>query len=216
MIDGLPAEIEQLWWRIRQISERKHRNMKKNNRNSHLRSIAVEIGDLGRGVEYWIVEHPMSGSAERMIAAEEMPDGFAESGLMKDLLEMRGALNGYVAFPKRRAPLRGRRWDDLGIAAYVPVHGGITYAVKDQTACVYGFDTGHITSDGVPRADKKWIAWQCRVLHEGIRKAELVEKAYVRAQTDRERIRLVRPLLEMVPEQELSTHVMLKMLTGRI
>jgi hypothetical protein len=43
-----------------------------------------------------------------------------------------------------------------------------------------------------------------------------VEKAYVRAQTDRERIRLVRPLLEMVPEQELSTHVMLKMLTGRI
>ncbi|MEM3622796.1 MAG: hypothetical protein QXR76_03380 [Candidatus Bathyarchaeia archaeon] len=47
---------------------------------------------------------------------------------------------GYVRFPKR--PVREEGYE--GILAYVPVHGGITYARQSEDdSMVYGFDCAH-------------------------------------------------------------------------
>lgn len=137
---------------------------------------------------------------------------------MKILMGMEGALNGYVAFNKRRSPLSVRdRGTSDGILAYVPVHGGITYVNKDQTACVFGFDTAHYNSEAVPRTDKNWIQWQCRVLYEGLVLAGKIEKDYVRAKGNYEKRRQVLlPLIDLVPEEDLGFGAIINVLSGEL
>jgi len=89
------------------------------------------------------------------------------------------ALNGYVAFPKRKAPKIPRTAN--GIVRYIPVHGGVTWGRKDGFACVWGFDTGHHNSLEVPRTDPDWIMKECLILLAGIRKAEELFPRYKRA-----------------------------------
>jgi hypothetical protein len=140
-------------------------------------------------------------------AAGQLPPGFCNS--IPTYMSMEGALNGYVAFDKRHAPLIAR---DEGILSYLPVHGGVTYAVKDSCACVYGFDTAHVISDHMPRTERPWIAWQCRVLYESILLAATLERRYLRAQTNSEKARILQPLLDLVPEEELGTGALLNIL----
>jgi hypothetical protein len=103
-----------------------------------------------------------------------------------------------------------------GILDYIPVHGGVTYAVKDQTACVYGFDTLHYDSESVPRTERPWIAWQCRILYESILFAAKIERNYLRAVTEPQRARILQPLLDLVPEQDPSIGAILRLLTGEL
>lgn len=95
-----------------------------------------------------------------------------------------GGFNGYIAFPKR--PVRELGYE--GILAYVPVHGGITYAEqKEDGSMEYGFDTAHSHSDQFPRTDVSWIKEQLRELAEGIMRAAEVEDKYLSCKTNKGR-----------------------------
>lgn len=116
---------------------------------------------IGRdGAELWICYTPTREEALRICEHEEL------RGI--SLFDPE-ALNGYVAFPKRHAPALPITTG--GIAKFIPVHGGITYAVKDSFAAVWGFDTMHASSENVPRTDPEWIRYQCAVLHHGLQVA---------------------------------------------
>ena len=90
-----------------------------------------------------------------------------------------GGLNGYAIFPKRITIESG--YD--GILTYVPVHGGITLADEmGDGRMVYGFDTGHCDSGGVPREDPDWVLSQCREMVDGIKAAAAIEADYLAAE----------------------------------
>ncbi len=202
---------------LREI-ERRRPGRKRWNHNQWLRKQAIDIGDLAPGVEYWVVENPVSQECAMLRQREKdgsLPEGFCERLSM--LMEMEGALNGYVAFEKRHAPMTIRRrgaGDD--VFPYVPVHGGITYINKDQTACVFGFDTAHYNSRYVPGKDKNWIRWQCQVLYEGLILAAKIGKHYLRTQSNERRAELVQPLLDLVPEEDLGFSAIINLLGGQL
>ena len=88
------------------------------------------------------------------------------------------AMNGYVLFPKRHAP----RVASKGLVDFIPVHGGVTYQVKDRAAAVWGFDTNHGgISEKVPRDNVDWVAGQCQLLYTGLITAHEYEREYRRA-----------------------------------
>lgn len=232
MKDLIPADLQ---FRMRERA-RRPRFPKSHRNNAFLKSVAQEVGEIADGVEYWIVEN--SFGKELREAAEllekhegegedeirDMVDSAAEEmGLSSMVLRpsaflrsLIGALNGYVVFPRRHAPVRmGPR--ATGILEYVPVHGGITYAVKDSLGCVFGFDTAHHDSPGLPTHDKKFIQWQCRLMYEGLVIAGKIEDDYARAKgNNRRRADIVQPLLDLVPEQGYSLGVMLNILGGEL
>jgi hypothetical protein len=96
---------------------------------------------------------------------------------------------GYVRFARR--PLRER--DYHGIATYVPVHGGITYAEgKEGSGMVYGFDCGHSGDEKRPETkDRPWLQTQCRVMAVGILLAARYESHYLLAKTEKEKALVV-------------------------
>jgi len=119
-------------------------------------------------------------------------DNFPESSAIESgeidgfkywIVDYKGSLNGYVAFPKRPTVETGYG----GILTYVPVHGGITFSRNNKFGMVYGFDTKHSDSDQFPISDKKWIKEQCKVMIEGILVAKKVEKKYLLAKTNEEK-----------------------------
>lgn len=90
---------------------------------------------------------------------------------------------GYVRFPKR--PLREQGYG--GIATYVPVHGGITFAKPfDDGSFVYGFDCAHAGDDSDdhdydPKVrDIAWLKAECERLAVGIVTAKKYERRYLR------------------------------------
>lgn len=99
----------------------------------------------------------------------------------KDFAILQGpfALCGYVTFPRR--PLREAGHE--GIATYVPVHGGITYAGgRDGEPFTYGFDCGHFRDDEDPRTkDLDWVAAQCRLMAVAVEVAAKYEERYLLA-----------------------------------
>jgi hypothetical protein len=180
--------------------------------NEYLRSVATETGEIAPGVEYWIAPSRLGEEFEKMKKLEAegvLPPGYLENSFFKDMV---GALNGYVAFPKRRAPLRTRKAD--GIVDFIPVHGGVTYYHKDATACVFGFDTGHFNSSHLPITDKAWIKWQCKVLYEGVVKAAAIENEYRHAQTNDARAKILQPLADLIPEEDLGTGALIRIMFG--
>ena len=156
---NLPGDLKDMDRSFRALKRRMAEDRvsaKKARRNAYLRSHAIEIGEVAPGVEYWIVGSPMDEEFRRMQASElagELPSGFCERS---SIGEMVGSLNGYVAFPKRRAPLRVPKLFDEknGLLDYIPVHGGVTYSCKDATGCVFGFDTAHFGSKFIPRTER--------------------------------------------------------------
>lgn len=176
--------------------------------NAVLKALAIEKGELAPGVEYWLVDNPMTAEWMRMQdreAAGLLPKGFCES--LPILQRMVAGFNGYVAFPKRNAPLKAREL--TGLIEAIPVHGGVTYVCKDKTAAVYGFDTCHHNSEHVPRYDRTWMKWQCQVLYEGLLMARKIEDRYLKAGLS-ERAELLQPLVDLVPEQEIGTGLLLR------
>ena len=103
-----------------------------------------------------------------------------------------GHLCGYARFPK--PPLKT---GDKGIAAYVPVHGGITfYREYDDGSVVYGFDCAHVGdwTEFTPKG-KKWtvekIKKEAEKMVTGIRVAAKYEDRYLEAKTPRERAKVI-------------------------
>jgi hypothetical protein len=88
---------------------------------------------------------------------------------------------GYCRFLKR--PLKEEGYS--GIATYVPVHGGITYAEESKDgSMVYGFDCGHSGDAGKPELlDLDWLSGECVAMATGIKEAAKVEDDYLLAET---------------------------------
>ena len=124
-----------------------------------------------------------------------------------------GSLNGYARFPKR--PLVEDGYD--GIATYVPVHGGITYAEQTDDGFVYGFDTKHYNSDKHPINDPEWIKGQCAILVAGIKQAAKVERKYLTAKRQETKAKHAQTVLDVADEPGAGLDnfgVMLNVLAG--
>lgn len=91
---------------------------------------------------------------------------------------------GYCRFPKR--PLIEQGYN--GIAAYVPVHGGITYAEEAKDgSMVYGFDCAHSGDEERPELrDLAWLSKECERMAEGVKLAAEYEKRYLTSVTNEE------------------------------
>jgi hypothetical protein len=92
---------------------------------------------------------------------------------------------GYVRFASR--PLIEQDYD--GIAEYVPVHGGITWASDaGEDGMVYGFDCGHAGDDKDEKTrNMQWLMQECRNMAVGIFLAAQYEKRYLHAKTNKEK-----------------------------
>lgn len=184
--------------------ERRRPSAKKLNANAQIRSIAAEIGELAPGVEYWITHNGLYGEYMQTNEYANIKDQRVRGELRKMAL----AMNGYVAFPKRGFSLHDVLVD------FIPVHGGITYRTKDQTATVYGFDTLHFNSDNLPIHEPAWIKWQCHVLYEGVLLAKKLGPAYRRATTIEKKAAILQELKNLVPESEINTGAIIRMMCG--
>jgi hypothetical protein len=127
------------------------------------------------------------------------------------------AMNGYVAFDKRYAPVVGDGARNL--VQYIPVHGGCTYAEKDSYAAVWGFDTMHYGSERQPRSDPAWIIANCWILYRGLKLGAELWPEFRRANRDR-RGELAQQLLDLVEEQplvdKLGFEAMCNLLVGKV
>jgi hypothetical protein len=143
--------------------------------------------------EIWIAYTPLR---EEFLKLRSNPE-FTYAGLLGDP----DALNGYVAFPKRRAPRIPR--NDVGnLVQYIPVHGGVTYARKDAYAAVWGFDTCHYDSHRQPITDRDWIRNECLILLMGLQIADKMWPEFRRASQTR-RAGLAQMLIDIVPGGDL-------------
>lgn len=149
----------------------------------------------GNGAEFWIT---YTGMRESWLAMRADPVTMHLTELLKHAEPE--ALNGYVAYPKRRAPKLPPGADN--IVQYIPCHGGVTWAHKDSYAAVWGFDTGHYNSEKQPRTDQDWIRAHCWVLYRGLMLAEKLWPEFRRASQQR-RAELVQQVLDLVEEQPL-------------
>ena len=127
-----------------------------------------------------------------------------------------GAMNGYVVFPKK--PLRQDGYD--GLAAYVPVHGGITYAKEVAgEGFVYGFDTLHYQSELSPVDDKEWIKGQCKIMVNAILVASKVEAKYMKCLTDSGKYKycqMVRNAAEKPENAPINMSETLRLMSGKL
>lgn len=181
-------------------------------RNEHIAGQAIRRENLEGGVELWIA---YSGMRDEALRIRKDPRLRRMPELMKSMDPE--ALNGYVVFPKRRAPRLPPGTGNL--VQYIPVHGGVTYARKDRIAAVWGFDTAHSHSEDEPRTDQDWILANCMVLYRGLLLAAKIWPKFRRASPTR-RAELAQELLDQIPEQPLNAKLgfeaMLNTLLGKI
>lgn len=176
-------------------------------------ALVRELIPGGHGAEFWIT---YTGMRESWIQLRDNPIIAAQLPETMKTCEP-DALNGYVAFPKRHAPRLPAGTG--GIVKYIPVHGGVTYAVKDSYMAVWGFDTMHYRSGAQPRTDQDWIRANCWVLYRGLMLAEKHWPEFERASQGR-RAEIADVLLALVEEQplldKLGFEAMIGMLFGRV
>ncbi len=185
------------------------------------KELAIETGDLGNGVEYWIAPNTMM---QEQTAKDTTGKPYADDPVVHEIIkksyETFSGLNGYIVFPKR--PLKEPGMD--GIVVYVPVHGGITFAEQMDEGFAYGFDTAHLESEQFPRMDPVWIKEQCLVMLMGILRAQEVEKKYLKCTTNHGRLKHVEKVIEVGEMQGLegadktsmSMGALTNLLTGKL
>jgi hypothetical protein len=168
----------------------------------------------GHGAEFWITYTGMRESWLRIRADTQLMARLPELAKTSDP----DALNGYVAFPKRRAP-RIPQNSTGNIVQYIPVHGGVTWACKDSFMAVWGFDTIHAGSELQPRTDRDWIRANCWVLYRGLLLAEKLWPEFRRA-SQSGRADIADQLLALVEEQplmeKLGFEALISTITGRV
>jgi hypothetical protein len=199
---GMKSDLE---WRMRAMEVERERERKRGrfhpatgkllpresrNRSIHDRAFVREPLGLRKDAELWITYNPWREDRLRML--EEHPElvwtiGFCDPD----------ALNGYVAWPKRHGPRLPMKTG--GLVQYIPVHGGVTYAVKDSFATVWGFDTMHAGSQDVERTNPDWIRYECALLHHGLQVAEGLWPKFRRERDVQKRAEMAQALLDIEP-----------------
>jgi hypothetical protein len=92
----------------------------------------------------------------------------------------RGHFCGYVRFGNR--PLKEDHFS--GIATYVPVHGGITFASEDDRGFIYGFDCAHCDDEDNPQMyDLIWLRAETERMGIAIKVAAEFEDAFLATET---------------------------------
>jgi hypothetical protein len=167
--------------------------------NGWIKREAVEIFEI-EGHECWIVKNGAWDEFDKL--RERFPDfPFLEVGY-----------NGYAVWKERPLVEPGF----YGVLAYVPVHGGITYAEHDELGTVYGFDTAHANSEGFPIRDIEWIKHEILMLILGVEMAAKIEPEYLAADGDNQRrAELVQPLIDLA-EGGLNFGTMLNLMSGEL
>jgi hypothetical protein len=182
-------------------------------RNRLIASGALLREKLGPHAELWITYCGSRGDALRIAGDETLRILLPQTSALLDP----EALNGYVAFEKRYAPRLPAGYQNL--VQYIPVHGGITYAAKDDFAAVWGFDTMHYRSEREPRSDQDWIRASCQILYRGLLLAAKHWKEFHRAGRER-RAEIAQELLDLVPEQEMREKLgftaLMNLMAGKI
>ncbi len=125
-----------------------------------------------------------------------------------------GGFNGYITYPKR--PLKEPRYN--GIATYIPVHGGLTYAEENKDGSfTYGFDTSHYDSKEYPNKDIKWIKSQIEIIRKGIELCKKLENKYLLAEgNNKKRAIICQKVLEINKKMERSFGVNIKLICGEL
>lgn len=209
MLDRLPARRAARARAERRTPEGRFRPRRSSNREIASRALVREPIRDGGGAELWIT---YNRGREEWLRLRDNP---ALAGIAE--ICDPDALNGYVAFPKRRAPRLPAGTGHL--VQFIPVHGGVTYAVKDGYMAVWGFDTMHSKSQDEPRADRDWIRAHCLILYRGLVLAEKLYPEFKRA-TPQRRGAIADQLLALVWESplpgKLGTEALINLLGGRI
>jgi hypothetical protein len=200
--------------KLRRLNPATGKLLPRESRNRWIHDQAFVREPLGRGdAELWITYTPRREDHIRM--REEHPELFQTIGLCDP-----DALNGYVAWPKRHGPKLPM--ETGGIIQYIPVHGGVTYALKDSFATVWGFDTMHAGSPGVERTNSDWIRFQCHLLHHGLQVAEGLWPKFRRERDVHKRAEMAQALFDIEPAasgglgDRLGFTALLNLLTGKI
>lgn len=125
-----------------------------------------------------------------------------------------GGFNGYITYPKR--PLKETGYN--GIATYIPVHGGITYAQENKDGSfTYGFDTSHYNSSDYPNKNINWIKEQIKIIRDGIELAKTLEDEYLLAEGNNEKqAEICQKVCDLQPNQHPSLGVMINMFGGKL
>lgn len=122
--------------------------------------------------------------------------------------------NGYITYHKR--PLKEQGYN--GIATYIPVHGGLTYAKENKDGSfTYGFDTAHCDSHKYPIDNIDWIKEQIKIIRDGISLCKKLENKYLLAEGDnKKRAVICQKIINLQPQQERSFGVAIKLLSGKL
>lgn len=127
-----------------------------------------------------------------------------------------GGFNGYITYPKR--PLKETGYN--GIASYIPVHGGLTYAnTNEDGTFTYGFDTSHCYSNEFPNTDIDWIKSQIKVIYDGISICKKLENKYLLAEGDNDkRAKIVQKIYDAGKQNNKGYpfNVSIKLLSGNL
>lgn len=125
-----------------------------------------------------------------------------------------GGYNGYITYPKR--PLKEISYN--GIATYISVHGGITYAHQENDeSFTYGFDSSHCDSNKYPNKDVNWIKEQIKIIRDGISLCQSLEDEYLISEGDNEkRAEICQKVLDINENMERSFGVNIKLLGGNL
>jgi len=173
---------------------------------------AVETGKIA-GQKYWILKGMLWKQEDERNAKLERRYPADIRRILKEQADSCG-YNGYIKFDKR--PVRERGYN--GIMAYVPVHGGITYAHEERDGSItYGFDTAHIGQEKIPVRDLKWIRKEIRNMRAGILRAKKVEAKYMRCVSKKGKAKYAAHVYTLKrPAGKLGFSAMINLLTGEI
>lgn len=135
--------------------------------------------------------------------------------------EHMGHFCGYATFSMR--PTIEQGYD--GILTYVPVHGGITYARRDEDGTfTYGFDCSHCNDEEDPRCrDLDWLTRETEKFVIAIPVAVAYESRYLAAEDSKAKAQVIDQMHEELErDHEIRFDVKdnfgatLKLLSGRL
>lgn len=132
--------------------------------------------------------------------------------LTLEVIWVRDHFCGYVTFKKR--PFREQHYN--GFLAYVPVHGGITYAHEEKDGkMTYGFDCAHCNDyveysfrTSLPQTGHKWtleeVVAETEKLAKGLQVALKYELRYLRNISNKGKAKVIDEYLKEIGENASS------------
>jgi hypothetical protein len=105
-----------------------------------------------------------------------------------------------------------------GFRAYIPVHGGITYAEKDSQGYVYGFDCAHAGDEDRPELkDIDWLTRHTERFCDMLLLARDYESRYKKLKSNKAKAKVIDEYREKVnASEEIGFGAMINVLTGEL